>query len=439
MLRSLKFSKQQFLGCQKLIQRNVSTEPHFDVVVVGGGIVGAATARELSGRHPHLSLAIVEKESRMGAHQSGHNSGVIHAGIFYKPGSLKAKLCVAGMHQSYSYLESEGIPYKKSGKLIVAVEERELENLAELHRRAQLNNVPEILMLDAKQIREIEPHCKGLAALWSPWTGIVDWGLVTQHFATNFTDRGGKIFLNSEVVKFESNSGEYPVRIRTKDSSIVCRYVLTCAGLQSDRMAVLTGCSANPRILPFRGEYLLLHPSKRHLVKTNIYPVPDPRFPFLGVHFTPRMNGDIWLGPSALLAFKREGYSWFDVSPKDLWDAFTYGGFQRFAFRFLGFGLNEMARSVFPRLQVRQLQRYIPELSAADVTRGPAGVRAQALNLDGSLEDDFVFSRAEERADMPGSVASRVLHCRNCPSPAATSSLAISKMIADRFSEEFHL
>jgi len=408
------------------------------VVIVGGGIVGAATARELAGRHPHLSLAILEKEPELGYHQSGHNSGVIHAGIFYKPGSLKAKLCVQGMHMSYSYLEQEGIPYKKSGKLIVAVEEKELENLEELHRRATLNNVPEILMVDSKQIQEIEPHCTGgLRALWSPWTGIVDWGLVTQHFGQNFRDRGGDVHLNSEVLGFEpTHQADFPVRIRTKDKSIVCRYVLTCAGLQSDRVATLTGCDPNPKILPFRGEYLLLKREKSHLVKTNIYPVPDPRFPFLGVHFTPRMNGDIWLGPSALLAFKREGYTWFDISARDLMDAFGYRGFQKFAFKFLVFGMTEMVRSAFPSLQVKQLQRYIPELRASDVTRGPSGVRAQALNYDGSLEDDFVFSRGS--VDQ-GTVAERVLHCRNCPSPAATSSLAIAQMIADRCTEEFRL
>ncbi|XP_018010910.1 L-2-hydroxyglutarate dehydrogenase, mitochondrial [Hyalella azteca] len=415
-----------------------SNEPHYDVVVVGGGIVGAATARELAGRHPHLTLAVLEKEKSVGVHQSGHNSGVIHAGIYYKPGSLKAKLCVEGMHMAYEYCDQEGIPYRKCGKLIVAVDDSELDRLDELHERSKRNNVPDVVMLDAAQIKEIAPNFRGVRALWSPHTGIVDWGLVTEHYARNFVDRGGTIHTDAEVLGFESNKGDYPVRINMKNKSVVCRYVLTCGGLQSDRLAKLTGCSSEPRILPFRGEYLLLCPEKSHLVTTNIYPVPDPRFPFLGVHFTPRMNGDIWLGPNAILALKREGYKWSDISIKDTWEALTFRGFQRLAIKFVSFGLKEVMRSAFPRLQVAKLQEYMPDITAADIRRGPAGVRAQALNADGSLEDDFVFSRGDGVKDAD-QVASRVLHCRNAPSPGATSSLAIAKMIADKCREEFVL
>ncbi|KAF2367717.1 FAD dependent oxidoreductase [Trinorchestia longiramus] len=415
-----------------------ANEPHYDVVVVGGGIVGTATARELAGRHPHLSLAVLEKEKTLGVHQSGHNSGVIHAGIYYKPGSLKAKLCVEGMHLAYEYCDQEGIPYRKCGKLIVAVDDTELGRLADLHERAKRNNVPDLVMLDAAQIREIAPHCRGVRALWSPHTGIVDWGLVTEHYARNFKDRGGIIHTQAEVIGFQANKGDYPVRINLKDKSVVCRYVLTCGGLQSDRLAKLTGCSSEPRILPFRGEYLLLRPEKKHLVPTNIYPVPDPRFPFLGVHFTPRMNGDIWLGPNAILALKREGYRWRDISFRDTWEALSYRGFQRLALQFVSFGIKEVMRSAFPRLQVAKLQEYIPEITASDIKRGPSGVRAQALNADGSLEDDFVFSRGDGIRDADN-VASRVLHCRNAPSPGATSSLAIAKMIADKCREEFKL
>lgn len=421
---------------------STTSEPHYDVVVVGGGIVGTATARELAGRHPHLSLAVLEKEKAVGLHQSGHNSGVIHAGIYYKPGSLKAKLCVEGMHLAYEYLEEEGIPYRKCGKLIVAVDASELGRLDDLHERAKLNNVPDMVMLDGQQIKEIEPYCQGVRALWSPWTGIVDWELVTHHYARNFEDRGGKIHTDAEVLSFEENHGDYPVRIKTKNKSIVCRYVLTCGGLHSDRLARLTGCSSEPRILPFRGEYLLLRKEKQYLVKTNIYPVPDPRFPFLGVHFTPRMNGDIWLGPNAILALKREGYTWGDISFRDTWEAVSFRGFQRLALKFVTFGMKEVMRSAFPRLQVAKLQQYIPEITAADISRGPAGVRAQALNADGSLEDDFVFSRGDDSGDTgceSGHVASRVLHCRNAPSPGATSSLAIARMIADKCREEFAL
>jgi len=438
-----------------------SDDQKFDVVIVGGGIVGMATAKELISRHPNLQFAVLEKENDLGSqvstqsssklycfeiiamHQSGHNSGVVHAGIYYKPGSLKAKLCVEGLHLAYKYFDEKSIPYKKCGKLVVAVDEKELPRLADLHKRALQNGCPDLQLIEGEQIKEIEPHCRGLKALWSPHTGIVDWGLVTQHYGKDFTSLGGHIHLNFQVDGFhsvpESNKSTSScdgnlIRVSgTRGQSVRCRYVLGCAGLQSDRLAELSGCPREPRIVPFRGEYLLLNPQKAHLVRGNIYPVPDPRFPFLGVHFTPRMDGSVWLGPNAVLALKREGYRWRDIDLRDLADSLRFRGFQKLAVKYATFGLNEMLSSAFIRLRVKELQKYIPQVESSDIVRGPAGVRAQALDVDGNLVDDFIFDVGS------GEVGERVLHCRNAPSPAATSSLAIAKMIADEVDKRFHL
>ncbi|XP_073817044.1 L-2-hydroxyglutarate dehydrogenase [Musca autumnalis] len=411
----------------------------YDLVVVGGGIVGTASAREILMRHPSMKIAILEKESKLAFHQSGHNSGVIHAGIYYKPGTLKAKLCVEGLHLAYKYLDAKGIPYKKCGKLIVATDELEVSRLMDLHERGIKNNVPDLQLIEGSKIQEVEPYCKGLKALWSPQTGIVDWGLVTEYFGQDFKQAGGDIYLDFKVTKFEESkdagASEYPVTIRGDRSHQVVRSrnVLTCGGLQSDLIAEKTGCPRSPRIIPFRGEYLLLAKEKCHMVRGNIYPVPDPRFPFLGVHFTPRMDGSVWLGPNAVLALKREGYGWGDVNLLELFDALRYPGFLKMASKYIGFGLSEMSKSVFTNLQVKDLQKFIPEITEYDVSRGPAGVRAQALDMDGNLVDDFVFDRGVGT----GSLATRVLHCRNAPSPGATSSLAIAKMVADKIEHEF--
>ncbi|XP_071439552.1 L-2-hydroxyglutarate dehydrogenase, mitochondrial [Hetaerina americana] len=412
----------------------------YDIVVVGGGIVGMATARELQIRYPNFKLAVLEKERELGVHQSGHNSGVIHAGIYYKPGSLKARLCVEGMHLAYKFLDEKCIPYKKCGKLIVATNELEIGRLMDLYERAKQNNCPDIELIEGKDIKKHEPHCEGVKALWSPHTGIVDWGRVTQEYGKDLKEKGGAIHNSFQVDNFQEETGatsnnDYPIRVTGNENKFVrAKYVLTCGGLHSDRLAQKGGCSKDPRIIPFRGEYLLLSPEKCHLIKGNIYPVPDPRFPFLGVHFTPRMDGSVWLGPNAILAFKREGYRWRDIDFSDLLDALKYPGFQKLAFKYAVFGMGEMIRSAFIGLQLKELRKYIPHISAKDIKRGPSGVRAQAVASDGTLVDDFVFDSGGK-----GLLSKRVLHCRNAPSPGATSSLSIAKMIADKMTKQMDL
>jgi len=410
-----------------------SSDASFDVVIVGGGIVGLAAAQELSHRYPELTMALVEKEAELATHQSGHNSGVIHAGIYYKPGSLMAKLCVEGLHSTYKYCDRHSIPYKKCGKLVVATDATEIGRLDALFERATQNGVPDVELVDSDGIKQREPICEGLKALWSPHTGIVDWAQVAKKYGEEFEARGGRSYLGFEVREFrEGADPARPIEVVGARSGQILRAsrVLTCAGLQSDRVAQMSGNSTEPRIVPFRGEYLLLCPEKAAKINGNIYPVPDPRFPFLGVHFTPRMNGEVWLGPNAVLAFKREGYSWLDLSPGDLAEVLRYPGFYRLALKYLGYGSMEALKSLFPSLAVRELAKFVPDISRRDVSRGPAGVRAQAMNVEGDLVGDFVFESG---------LGSRVLHCRNAPSPGATSSLAIGRMMADKAAEEFDL
>ncbi|CAH0750305.1 unnamed protein product [Diatraea saccharalis] len=388
-------------------------------------------------RHPQLKIALVEKENRFAYHQSGNNSGVIHAGIYYKPGSLKAKLCVKGLDMTYKYADKKGIKYIKSGKLIVATHRHEVPRLLELYERGLKNGVRDIKLMDSKELKEVEPYCNGVQALWSPHTGIISWGEVTQYYVKDFKACGGTTYLNFEVSKFaEAQEADYPVMIiDNKGNAIQSKYVLTCCGLHSDTVAVLTGCPEEPKIIPFRGEYLYLRPSKSNIVKANIYPVPDPRFPFLGVHVTPRIDGRIILGPNAILAFSKEGYRWGDVNFNELKEIIGFSGFRKLAMQYAGFGLKEMARSVIVPLQVKQIQRFVQHITTADVEKGPAGVRAQAMAKDGTLVEDFVF----DSNPGSGAIGSRVLHCRNAPSPGATSSLAIAEMIADKMKTEFNL
>ncbi|XP_054722717.1 L-2-hydroxyglutarate dehydrogenase, mitochondrial-like [Uloborus diversus] len=404
----------------------------YDVVVVGGGIIGTATARELLLRNPGLKLALVEKEKAIAQHQSGHNSGVVHSGLYYTPGSLKAKLCVEGLDLAYQYCTKKNIPYKKCGKLVVAVEPEEIGRLGALYRRALENGVKDIRLLGPEDIRKMEPHIQGLKAIWSPSTGIVDWKQVTRCYADDCRTSGADLYLDFEVKHFVAR-GESGCLVCGKSTSIPCKWVVTCGGLQSDLLSGLTGCPPAPQIVPFRGEYLVLKPEKAKMISTNIYPVPHPGLPFLGVHFTPRMDGSVWLGPNAVLAFKREGYRFSDLNPRDLSRLITSQGLRKLAGKHLLFGLNEMYKSFNIGAQVAVLKKYFPPLTTSDVVRGPSGVRAQAIAEDGELVDDFVFD--EGREEFRG----RVLHVRNAPSPAATSSLAIAKVVADKAEELFRL
>ncbi len=398
----------------------------YDLAVVGGGIVGLATVRELTRRFPHLKVVGVEKEDVFNKHQTGRNSGVIHSGIYYKPGSFKAKLCIEGRKLAWAYCDARGIEYKSVGKLIVATAQSELGRLQDLWERGQANGVEGLRMLDATQISEAEPHCRGIKAIFSPVTGIVDWGLVSRTYADDAKAAGAEFLLGREVTSITRRNGV--TVLATPAGEIAARYVVTCGGVYSDKLAKMTGGGRDPKIVPFRGDYLILKAAKSYLVKGNIYPVPDPDFPFLGVHFTPRMDGSIWLGPNSVLAFAREGYSFFTINPPELWDAVTYPGFVKLATKYWKIGAGEMYRDLVRSAYVTSLQRFIPELQPEDCLPGPAGVRAQAMSPDGSLVDDFVFEGSEG-----------IMHVRNAPSPAATASLAIGKYIVDDAEKRFDL
>jgi L-2-hydroxyglutarate oxidase LhgO len=398
----------------------------YDIAIVGGGIVGLATGRELLRRHPHLKLAVLEKEATVSQHQTGHNSGVIHSGIYYAPGSLKARLCTEGRRALWQYCDAKGIEYKQVGKLIIATEESELPRLHALWERGQANGIENLQMIDAAGIAQREPHARGIAAIFSPVTGIVDYGTVADAYAEDVRELGGEILTGRKVTAIERRSRL--TRVSSEGGDVEARFVITCGGLQSDRLARMTGGQGDPKIVPFRGDYLILKPEKRYLIKGNIYPVPDPSFPFLGVHFTPRMNGDVWLGPNAVLAFAREGYSFSTINFGDLLESLTYPGFIKLAGKYMSVGMGEMYRDVVRSAYVKALQRYIPELQVEDTLSGPSGVRAQAMNADGSMVDDFVFEGSDG-----------VVHVRNAPSPAATSSLAIGTYIAQDAAKRFDL
>jgi L-2-hydroxyglutarate oxidase LhgO len=400
----------------------------YDLAVIGAGILGLASARELLRRHPALRVAVLDKERRIGQHQTGHNSGVIHSGIYYAPGSFKARLCVQGARELYAYCAAKGIPTDRCGKVIVASDESELPRLDELWRRGHANGIEGLELVGPERLRELEPYCVGVRAIWSPNTGIVDYDRVTAAYADDVRAAGGAILPGHAVHAIRRGPGG--VLLQTSAGDVEARRVIACAGLYADRVARLTGGPPEPRIVPFRGDYWILRPERRHLARNLIYPVPDPEFPFLGVHFTRRIaDGAVWLGPNAVLAFAREGYRRRDLNPAELAEALAFPGFQRLAAKYWRVGLAEMVRDYSKRAFLQSLQQYVPELTAADLLPGPSGVRAQALDADGKLVDDFVVNVQEDQ----------VIHIRNAPSPAATSSLAIGRLVADQADEVFGL
>lgn len=432
-LKSFNFQlARRLVPCYQQQQSKRYHTENYDVAIVGGGIVGMATARELMIRYPKKKFILLEKEPELAIHQTGHNSGVIHAGMYYQPGTLRAKLCVEGLKMLYDYCDEHHVPYKRVGKLIVALKNDEVLSLQSLYDRGRENNVTGLSLMTKKDIKEVEPHCQGVAALHSANTGIIDYAVVTKSFAKNFQDAGGVIATNHKVDGFSYNDSAetdsmFPVNIQSNNNpSVSCKYVVTCGGLQSDRISKLTECKSTSKILPFRGDYFVLKPHKEYLVNGNIYPLPDPRFPFLGVHFTPRMDGSVWLGPTATLAFKREGYQLTDFNMKDTMDSLTYKGFRKFLSTHWKHAAQELYNTFNIRNTVKQLQKYVPDFEVADIERGPSGVRAQALGIEGNIIDDFIFDTSE------GLLGRRCLHVCNAPSPAATSSLAIAKMVADR-------
>jgi L-2-hydroxyglutarate oxidase len=389
-----------------------------DVVVIGGGILGLAVARELLARHPDSTLCVLEREDRLAAHQTSHSSGVIHAGIYYAPGSLKAQLCVEGAHLLYAYCDEHGIETRRDGKLIVAADEGELPRLDELERRGRANQVPGLRRIDGDAIAEIEPHARGVAALHSPETGVVDFARVAASYASDVERAGGIVVTGASVRGLTPNGGS--ITVEHERGRTEAGFVVSCAGAWSDRLAVAAGAPAEPRIVPFRGGYLRLRPERRELVRASIYPVPDPDLPFLGGHLTRMIGGEVLLGPSALMVGARDAYRVARLRAKDLGSTLLWPGTWRLMGRSWRTGLTEIRHATSKRAFVSELRRFVPELSAGDVLPGPSGIRAQALDRDGKLVDDFVVHRTE-----------RALHVRNAPSPAATSSLALAKLIAD--------
>jgi 2-hydroxyglutarate dehydrogenase len=393
-----------------------------DLAIVGAGIVGLATARELQRRDPAARIVVLEREEHVGTHQTGSNSGVAHAGIYYKPGSLKAQLCVDGIRRLYDFCDEHGVAYERCGKVIVALDPSELGRLDELERRGRANGVPGLRRIGAQEIRELEPHATGIAGLHSPQTGIVDFAGVARALASQLAAAGGIVATSCPVRSFQRRNGR--TRIAHARGELRARRVIVCAGAWSDRLAVAAGADADPRIVPFRGGYLKLRPERRHLVRSLIYPVPDPDLPFLGVHLTKRVDGEILLGPTALVVGALDAYRLRTIRPRDLGATLAWPGSWRMMRRFWRTGVSELRMAASRRAFVAACARYVPELRTEDAVDGPAGVRAQAVGRDGALVDDFVFSDA-----------SGALFVRNAPSPAATSSLAIASHIADRASQ----
>jgi L-2-hydroxyglutarate oxidase len=387
------------------------------VAIIGGGIVGLAAAHQLLERYPPLKVLLLEKESGPGRHQTGHNSGVLHCGLYYKPGSTKARLAVEGIRRMVAFCEQHGVPYELCGKTVVATEPEEIPRLHALFERGTANGLQGLQLLSPEQIREFEPHAAGLAGIRVPQEGIVDYGAVCAELVREIRARGGEIRFSSEVTRLERRSNW---TIHTRSGDYEADFLINCAGLHSDRVGRRAGSRDPAKIVPFRGEYYKLRPERQHLVRNLIYPVPDPKFPFLGVHFTRLIHGGVECGPNAVLALAREGYRHTDFSLRDTLETLTYPGFWRFFARYPRMCWEEFKRSYSKKLFCRSLQRLVPELAMEDLMPGGSGVRAQALSPSGELMQDFYFARQEG-----------ALHVLNAPSPAATAALSIADEILD--------
>ncbi|MAQ54310.1 MAG: L-2-hydroxyglutarate oxidase [SAR202 cluster bacterium] len=396
----------------------------YDIVIIGGGILGLSTAMQLLERSPQWRVAVVEKEEELATHQTGHNSGVMHSGIYYRPGSRKAQFCVAGLNNMIKFCEENEIEFQQCGKVIVALHESELGRLQDLYERGTANGVRDLEIVGPERLKEIEPHTAGVRALWAPHTGIVDFTKVAAAFANKFQQAGGDIFTGAAVKKITRSTGS--VALETTKGTLQAKYLINCAGLYADKVASMTGENIGVRIIPFRGEYYTLRQESHHLVSGLIYPVPDPQFPFLGVHFTRNIKGHVEAGPNAVMALRREGYRKRDFSLGDSLGNLAYPGFWKMALKYWKIGMGEVYRSYSRRVFLRDLQRLLPEIQNSDLASGGSGVRAQAVARDGSLLDDFSIIQSGD-----------AIHVLNAPSPGATSSLAIGEHIAGLAIENF--
>ena len=390
----------------------------YDIAIIGGGILGLSTAMQLLERAPQWRVAVVEKEEELATHQTGHNSGVMHSGIYYRPGSHKAQFCVAGLNNMVKFCEENEIEYQQCGKVIVALNESEFGRLDDLYQRGTANGVPDLEMVGPERLKEIEPHTAGVRALWAPHTGIVDFTKVAAAFANKFQQAGGDIFTGAAVKKIIRTSDS--VALETTKGILQAKHLINCAGLYADKVASMTGEKVGVKIIPFRGEYYTLRPESHHLVSGLIYPVPDPQFPFLGVHFTRNIKGHVEAGPNAVMALRREGYRKRDFNLGESLANLAYPGFWKMAMKYWKIGIGEVYRSYSRRVFLHDLQRLIPEIQNSDLDSGGSGVRAQAVARDGSLLDDFSIMQSLD-----------AIHVLNAPSPGATSSLAIGEHIAD--------
>jgi L-2-hydroxyglutarate oxidase len=400
----------------------------YDIVIVGGGIVGAATLYQLQQRYPERTILLIEKEKELADHQTGNNSGVIHSGLYYPPGSLKAKNCVEGRRSLVRFAQENNVSHDVCGKVVVAVEPKELPMLEKIHGIGQENEIEGLERIDGDQLREIEPHCKGVGALWVPCTGIIDYRAATRKMVELALGLQSKsaMRLGEEVVSFERSGDETIVRTDKSSQGFVAKHVVVCGGLQADRLARKDGVPLKERVVGFRGDYYELTDQAKHKVKNLIYPVPNPDFPFLGVHFTRMTDGEIECGPNAVFTFKREGYGKTDFDLKDTMEALGYGGTWKLFFNNMAFGINEYRRAFSKRLFLKTLQRMIPDLTMDDLRPGRSGVRALLLSQDGDTRDDFRISYTD-----------RNIHVLNAPSPAATAALAIGEHIASLAQERF--